>query len=231
MDWSPLWISLRTAFTATFITFFLGISAAKWMTDYRGKGKGIIDSIFNLPLVLPPTVVGFLLLLLFGRNGPIGKLLLKFDTTIIFSWYATVISATVVSFPLMYKTTRGSFEQMDKNLIHAARTLGISEWRIFWKVILPLSWPGVAAATVLAFARSLGEFGATLMIAGNIPGTTQTIPVAIFFAAEGGNMQLAFLWVLLIVAISLVIIILMNYWSDYQRRFLSPNIRNYTRDI
>lgn len=231
MDWSPLWISLRTAFTATFITFFLGISAAKWMTDYRGKGKGIIDSIFNLPLVLPPTVVGFLLLLLFGRNGPIGKLLLKFDTTIIFSWYATVISATVVSFPLMYKTTRGSFEQMDKNLIHAARTLGISEWRIFWKVILPLSWPGVAAATVLSFARALGEFGATLMIAGNIPGTTQTIPVAIFFAAEGGNMQLAFLWVLLIVAISLVIIILMNYWSDYQRRFLSPNIRNYTRDI
>lgn len=226
LDWSPFWISLKTALTATCITFFLGIAAAKWMTDYRGRGKGIIDGILNLPLVLPPTVVGFILLLIFGRNGPIGKLLLQLGTTIIFSWQATVIAATVVSFPLMYKTTRGSFEQMDQNLIHAARTLGISEWRIFWRILLPLSWPGVAAATVLAFARALGEFGATLMIAGNIPGRTQTIPLAIFFAAESGNMDLALIWVVLIIGVSLVVVSLMNYWTDYQRRFLSRRVQS-----
>jgi len=121
----------------------------------------------------------------------------------------------------MYKTSRGALEQVDESLVNAARTLGISEWRIFWQVVMPLAWPGIAAATVLAFARALGEFGATLMIAGNIPGRTQTIPVAIFFAAQGGEMDKALIWVLLIVAISLVVILLMNYWTEYQRRYLS----------
>ncbi|RCX21076.1 molybdate transport system permease protein [Anaerobacterium chartisolvens] len=221
MDMSPLWISLKTAFSATFITFFVGIAAARWMSAYRGKLKGFIDALFNLPLVLPPTVVGFFLLLIFGRYGPIGKLLFELGTTIIFTWPATVIAATVVAFPLMYKTSRGAFEQIDYNVVNAARTLGVSEWKIFWKIILPLAWPGIAAATVLSFARSLGEFGATLMIAGNIPGRTQTIPVAIFFAAEGGDMDKALIWVILIAVISLAVILLMNYWTEYQRRFLS----------
>lgn len=221
MDMSPLWISIKTACTATAVTFFLGLAAARWMTGYRGRLKGLIDGLFNLPLVLPPTVVGFFLLLMFGRYGPVGRLLYKLGTTLIFSWPATVIAAAVVSFPLMYKTSRGALEQIDYTLVSAARTLGVPEGRIFRKVVFPLAWPGIAAATVLTFARSLGEFGATLMIAGNIPGRTQTIPVAIFFAAEGGDMDKALLWVLLIVGISLIVILLMNYWTEHQRRFLS----------
>lgn len=229
-DLSPIWISLKTAFVATVITFFIGIAAARWMAGYQGKLRGLIDGLFNLPLVLPPTVVGFFLLLLLGRYGPIGRLLFKLGTTLIFTWPATVIAASVVAFPLMYKTSRGAFEQIDNTLVNAARTLGVSERRIFWKVILPLAWPGIAAATVLTFARSLGEFGATLMIAGNIPGKTQTLPVAIFFAAEGGDMDKALMWVLLIVGISLTVILLMNYWTEYQRRFLSSGNRGKNKN-
>lgn len=219
-DIAPLWISIKTSFVATAFTFVFGIAAAYWMEAYSGKMKGFIDGILNLPLVLPPTVVGFFLLLICGRNGPVGKILLYFQTTIIFSWPATVIAASVVAFPLMYKTTRGALEQIDKNILNAARTLGVSEYIIFWKITLPLAWPGIAAATVLAFARALGEFGATAMIAGNIPGKTQTIPMAIYFAAQGGEMDKALIWVILIVVISMVVIILMNYWSEYQRRFM-----------
>lgn len=220
LDLSPMWISLKTSLTATVITFFIGIAAAQWIANYKGKFKGILDTVFTLPLVLPPTVVGFFLLLIFGTNGPIGKILLKLGTTIIFSWSATVISAVVVSFPLMYKTSRAALEQIDRNIVNAARTLGISEWRVFWKITLPLAWPGIAAATVLSFARALGEFGATLMVAGNIPGKTQTIPVAIYFAAEGGEMKTALIWVILIVIISTVVMFLMNYWTDHQGKFM-----------
>lgn len=219
-DISPAWISLKTTFVATFITFFIGIASAYWMVNYHGKLKSFVDIIFTLPLVLPPTVVGFFLLLIFGRNGPVGKVLLKFGTTIIFSWPATVIAASVVAFPLMYKTTRGAFEQIDSNIVSAARTLGVSEWRVFWDVVLPLAWPGIAAATVLSFARSLGEFGATLMVAGNIPHKTQTIPVAIYFSAESGEMDKALIWVMLIVGISIITMLLMNYWSEHQRKFI-----------
>lgn len=210
---SPLWISSKTAITSTIITFFLGIAAAWFMKNKRGKFKVFFDSIFTLPMVLPPTVLGFFLLLIFGKNGPIGKLLFSIGIKLIFSWPATVIAATVVAFPLMYKTTAGAFEQIDENILNAARTLGASEWRIFWTVTVPLAWPGIAAGTVLAFARALGEFGATLMIAGNIPGKTQTIPIAIFFAVEGGEMAQAFYWVLIIFLLSLAVIILTNYWS------------------
>ncbi len=218
MDLSPLWISLKTAFSATLITFFVGIAIAWFVAGYHGRLKGFIDGVLVLPMVLPPTVVGFFLLLLLGKNGPLGKLLYTLGTQIIFSWPATVIAAAVVSLPLMYKTARGAFEQIDGNIISAARTLGVSEWRVFWKVSVPLAWPGIVAGTILAFARALGEFGATLMVAGNIPGRTQTIPVAIFFAVEGGEMDQAFAWVFMIFTISLIVMIAMNYWIDHQRK-------------
>ena len=220
MDFSPLWISLKTALVATIITFIIGIIVSYKMANYKGKGRGILDGIFTLPLILPPTVVGFFLLLLCGRNGFIGKIIMSFDKNIIFTWSATVIAATVVSFPMMYRTCRSAFEQIDKNMILAARTLGLSEWNIFFKIAIPLAWPGIIGGLVLSFARALGEFGATLMIAGNIPGKTQTMPVAIFFAVEGGDMNKALLWVLIIVVISFLMIFLLNFWSDKQQRLI-----------
>ncbi|MBD1830313.1 molybdate ABC transporter permease subunit [Microcoleus vaginatus GB1-A2] len=219
-DLSPLWISLKSSAIATFFTFFLGIAAARWMLSTRIKGKALIEGIFISPLVLPPTVVGFLLLMLFGRNGAIGQLLLQFDLTIIFTWQAAAITATVVSFPLMYKTALGAFEQIDANLLNAARTLGASEWQVFWRIMLPLAWPGILAGTILAFARALGEFGATLMLAGNIPGQTQTIPMAIYFAVEAGDMRQAAIWVLIILSLSLSVLTAVNFWTDLQR--ISP---------
>lgn len=189
MDFSPLWISIKTATLSTVITFFLGIIVSYWMSNFKGKSKGIIDGLFTLPLILPPTVVGFFLLLICGKNGPIGKLLDLFNTSLIFSWSATVIAAIVVSFPMMYRTTRSAFEQIDINILSAARTLGLSEFKIFYKIAIPLAMPGIIGGLVLSFARAMGEFGATLMLAGNIPGKTQTMPLAIFFAAEGGDMQ------------------------------------------
>lgn len=221
IDFSPIWISLKTALTATFIVFFLGIAAAWYLANYKGRLKGVIDGLLTLPMVLPPTVAGFFLLLLLGKNGPVGRILFALGTSVIFTWQATVIAAAVVAFPLMYKTARGAFEQIDMNILNAARTLGVSEWTVFWRVSVPLARPGIAAGTVLAFARALGEFGATLMVAGGIPGKTQTIPIAIYFAAEGGDMDKAMAWVLLITLISLTVMVLMNYWLDYQRRFLA----------
>lgn len=216
MDLSPLWISLKTAVTATIVTFFVGLAAAWFVAGYKGRWKGFIDGVLTLPMVLPPTVVGFFLLLFLGKNGPLGQILLALGTRIIFSWSATVIAASVVALPLMYKTARGAFEQIDGNIVHAARTLGVSEWKVFWRVAVPLAWPGIIAGTILAFARALGEFGATLMVAGNIPGKTQTIPVAIFFAVEGGEMQRAMIWVLLVFLISLGMMTVMNCWVDQQ---------------
>ena len=216
-DLSPLWISLKTALFATVFAFFAGIAAAGWMKQYKGKARGIIDGILTLPLVLPPTVVGFLLLLLFGINSPVGQFLMQLDISVIFSWQATVITSTVVAFPLMYKTVLSSFEHIDRDLINCARTLGSSEFKIFWLIILPLAYPGIVAGTILAFARALGEFGATLMLAGSIPGKTQTMPIAIFFAAEAGDMRKALIWVLIMVAISLAVIATIHFWDESQR--------------
>ncbi|MFN6500619.1 MAG: molybdate ABC transporter permease subunit [Nostoc sp. DedQUE01] len=216
LDLSPLWISLKTSLLATFITFFLGIAAAYWMLGYRGKGKSLIEGIFIAPLILPPTVVGFLLLLFFGKNGPVGKLMQTFDFSIVFTWYGAAIAATVVSFPLMYKTALGAFEQIDSNLLRVARTLGATERTIFWRISLPLALPGILAATTLAFARALGEFGATLMLAGNIPGQTQTIPMAIYFAVEAGAMDEAWFWAIAIMVISLSGIIGVNFWQEFR---------------
>jgi molybdate transport system permease protein len=199
---APLWISCKTVLAATAVTFFLGIAAARWMARYQGQFKSVIDGLLILPLVLPPTVVGLGMLILFGKNGPLGQLLLKFGTTVIFSWPATVIAATAMAFPLMYMTARGAFEQVESNIENAARTLGATEWRIFWAVTLPLAWPGVMAGAILSFARSLGEFGATLMLAGNIPGKTATIPVAIYFAVQAGDNREALLLVMIVLIIA-----------------------------
>jgi len=216
MDWSPLWISVATSFTATVITLFLGLAAAAWRGGRKGLAMALVDGFFLLPLVLPPTVVGFLLLLLFGRNGPLGKLLRAFNATVVFSWPATVIAATVVAFPLMYLTARAALEQVDPMLLQAARTLGAAEWRIFRQVSLPLAWPGVLAGTILSFARALGEFGATLMLAGNIPGRTETIPIAIYFAVEANEITQAAIWCLIDVGISLVLLAGLYYWTHLQ---------------
>ncbi|NMD43093.1 MAG: molybdate ABC transporter permease subunit [Firmicutes bacterium] len=213
LDLVPVWISLKTASVSTVFTFFLGLAAARWLSRYQGRTRGVIDGLFTLPLVLPPTVLGFALLLLFGKHGPLGRLLLKLGTTVIFSWSATVIASTVVAFPLMYQTARGAFEQIEPNVENAARTLGASEWTTFWRVTVPLAWPGIMAGIILSFARSLGEFGATLMLAGNIPGRTQTIPLAIYFAVAAGKNEKALLWVAVILVISLTSIFLLNYWK------------------
>ncbi len=212
-DFSPFWISLKVAITAIFFTFFLGIAAAYSLLNYRGRWKSILDSIFLAPLVLPPTVVGFLLLQLFGKYGWLGKFLQMFHFNIIFTWYAGVLAAIVVTFPLMYKTAQAAFEQVDRNLLHAAKTLGASEWRIFWQIALPLAFRGILAGTMLAFARGLGEFGATLMLAGNIQGETTTIPLAIYAAVQAGANQEAWIWTAVILSISCSAIAIANLWT------------------
>jgi len=220
-EFSPLWISIKTAFTATFIVFFIGIAAAWFMSRYKGRGRGILDGILTLPMVLPPTVLGFILLIIIGKNYPIGKLLNGIGITLIFTWVATVIAAAVVAFPLMYRTCVGAFRQIDVNVLNAARTLGASEWKIFWKVAVPLAWPGIAAGTVLSFARALGEFGATMMIAGSIPGKTQTIPIAIYFEVIAGDNGNAVKWVVLIFIISLSVMIASDKWAEKQAFLVS----------
>ena len=217
-EFSPLIVSLKTSFCATVITFFLGIMIAWKIRTINEKIKSIIDSVITLPMVLPPTVVGFFLLIIFGKKGIFGKWLYSIGVSVVFSWWATVLAAIVVAFPLMYRSAKGAFEQIDSNIINAAKTMGVSDFKIFWKVTVPLAWPGIAAGTMLTFARALGEFGATLMIAGNIPGKTQTIPIAIYFASEGGEMEKAYLWVAVVFIISLSVMLVMNMTSLNKRR-------------
>ncbi|HNY16052.1 MAG TPA: molybdate ABC transporter permease subunit [Treponemataceae bacterium] len=218
MDWSPLLISMKTSLSATACALSLGILAAWGIRGLGGRLKAILDVLFTLPMILPPTVLGFGLLLLLGRNGPIGRAFLSIGVRIVFSWGATVIAATVVAFPLVYRTVRASFEQIDSAILNAARTLGLSERSIFCRIMVPMSLPGIVAGAVLAFARALGEFGATLMVAGNIPGRTSTIPIAIYFASEGGDDGRALAWVLIIVAISFTVILAMNWAGGRGRR-------------
>lgn len=210
MDWSPLVVSLKIASTATALVFVLGIAAARAVSRSRGIFRVFADGLCSLPMVLPPTVVGFALLAAFGRRSPAGKFLALFGIRLVFSWWGAVLAAFVVAFPLMYRTARSAFDHIDPSLSAAARTLGMSEWRIFRLITLPLAWPGIAAGVALSFARALGEFGATLMIAGNIPGKTQTIPVAIYFLSEGGFSGRALVWVAVILAISLVSMTVVN---------------------
>lgn len=220
MDFDPILISLKTACAAIAITFFLGIAAARAVIAIRDeKIKMAVDGILTLPLVLPPTVAGFFLLYLFGVRRPLGRFFLEcFGVKIAFSWAATVLAAVVISFPLMYRSARGAFEQVDENLIYAGQTLGLSEWTIFWKIIMPGALPGVMSGGVLAFTRGLGEFGATAMIAGNIAGKTRTLPLAIYSEVAAGNMKGAGRYVWMIVAMSLLIVGGMNAAAARKRR-------------
>ncbi|RYD83376.1 MAG: molybdate ABC transporter permease subunit [Verrucomicrobiaceae bacterium] len=190
---TPLGISLKTALCATLLSAVAGILVARWRFQ-RVTGVGsLFDALLLLPLALPPTVIGLLLLVTFGRKSPIGQWLEEIGVPVVFSWPGAVLAAFVVSFPIMYQTARGAFQQIEPSLLDAARVFGRSEWRILVRIMVPLAWPGLAAGVVLSFVRALGEFGATLMLAGNIPGRTQTAPVAIFFAVEAGDLGTAIL--------------------------------------
>ncbi len=215
MDWSPLWISFKVAAVSTFFTFFIGIAAAKAVTSMK-KGKFIADGILSLPLVLPPTVLGFFLLLMFGRNSSLGQMLGDMGISVIFTWQGAVIASAVASFPIMYRTVRGSFEQMDTELIDAARQMGCGHIRSFFTVWVPLSWPGIASGTTMSFARALGEFGATIMIAGNIPGKTQTMSIAVYTAMQSGDRNTAFRWTGIILVFSLAILTAISFITGRQ---------------
>ncbi|MBP1949443.1 molybdate ABC transporter permease subunit [Virgibacillus litoralis] len=224
MDYTPLFLSLKIASIATAIVVIIGIFLARIISRYRFPGKRILESLLMLPLVLPPTVVGFGLLYLFGKNGPFGSLLLDlFGIQIVFTWFGAVLAAIVVSFPLMYQSAAASFQNYDVNIENAALTMGASKWTVFWTITFPLAWPGLLAGLVLTFARALGEFGATLMIAGYIPNQTETIPLAIYFAVDSGNMDAAVFWVISIVAVGFTAILWLNWWSG-------RNILRFTSD-
>lgn len=223
MDWSPLVISLKTGVLATVFAFFLGVFAAAGIMRLKSGARAVVDGILTLPLVLPPTVAGFFLLLLFSVRRPLGQFLLShFDLKIVQTWPACVIAAFVIAFPLMYRNARGAFEQVDIHLIHAARTLGMTEWKIFWKVVVPVAAPGLAAGTVLTFARAMGEYGATMMLAGNIQGKTRTVSVAIASEVAAGNWDKAGFWVLVIVVLSFLLVSLINLVS-------AKNMKNISR--
>ena len=209
MDFTPLFLSLRAAGIATILVIIIGIPVS-YRVAYMKRGRGIVDSVCTLPMVLPPTVVGFFLLLFFGKNSMVGAWLMERGIPVVFSQTGMVIASAVVSFPLLYRTARGAFEQMDETLVQAAQTLGIGEGRIFFRIVCPNCMPGILAGVILSFARAMGEFGATIMLAGNTPGKTQTAAIAVYTAMQSGNRQLAFQWALLIIGISLFFMLLLN---------------------
>jgi molybdate transport system permease protein len=218
IDWSPVLLSLRVGLSALAVIFVLGTLAARAMTRRHFTGKDVVDGLLVLPLVLPPVVTGFLLLVLLGRNGPVGRFLEgAFGVRLLFTLHAAVLAAVVVAFPLMYQSAKAAFQSVDTRLEDAARTLGAGEARVFLTVTLPLAWPGLVAGTVLSFARSLGEFGATVMVAGNIPGETTTVPLAIFFLADAGDLRAAGIYALVISALSMVMVVALNVWTRRRR--------------
>ena len=221
-DLSPLWISAKVSLCATSIVVGVGTIAAYNMYRFRARGRfsalqntviSIVEGIAIVPLILPPTVVGFILLMLFGKNGWLGQILARWDFRVVFTWYAAVIAAAVIAFPLIYRAALGAFEQIDKLLLDAARVEGASETEVFWYIALPLAMPGILGGTVLAFARALGEFGATLLLAGNIPGQTQTIPMAIYFSVEAGNIEEGWFWAIVIISGSLIGVLAIDRWK------------------
>lgn len=214
LDWSPLYISVKTGIVATIISFFLGIYAARRVLKASDRVRAVVDGILTMPLVLPPTVAGFFLLLFFSRRRPLGILLYEeFGIKVVQSWLGCIIAATVIAFPLMYRNARAAFEQIDANLVYAARTLGMSEIRIFWTVVMPTAGPGIASGTILTFARALGEYGATSMLAGNIPGKTATVSQRIAMVIQDGDYVTAGVWTAVVIVIAFVFILVMNLIS------------------
>ncbi len=230
VDYRPFWVSLRTSLTAMLFVFVLGLAAARLTLKVSDRIKDILDAIFTIPMVLPPTVCGFLLLVLFGNSTPVGRWLIDHGIELVFSWPAAVIAATVVAFPLMYRTVRGAFEAQDPEMLDAARTLGWKEHRIFFRLMLPLAWPSIAAGTVLAFARAMGEFGATLFVAGNFAGVTQTMPIAIYFQWMGGRSDVATFWVFVVILISFIVILFINLYARHTQKFRQGTARKDTGD-
>ena len=226
MDWFPLWNSMRIAAISTVIIFFVGIFSAYYIAKTPRVVKGILDVVLTLPLVLPPTVVGYLLLRLLGPNRVLGRFMLEtFDIKMTMTWWAAIFSTTVVIFPLMYRTARGAFESFDENLAYAGQTLGLSNSYIFWHIRLPYCKQGILAGTVLAFARALGEFGATSMVCGYTPGRTATISTTVYQLWRTNDNVLAFKWVLVNLVISFVVLLAVNLLEKKQRNPKVPRLR------
>ena len=219
MDWYPLWNSIRIALISCIIVFFTGILAAYYVSRFNRVIKGILDVIFTLPLVLPPTVVGYFLLILLGPKRPFGSWMLEhFNVQMIMTWYSGIFAAVVVAFPLMYRTARGAFESFDRTLAYSAQTLGLSNTYIFWRIRMPYCRQGILAGTVLAFARSLGEYGATSMVAGYTPGRTATISTTVYQFWRTNNEALAFRWVMVNLLISTVVLLAVNLLERRERK-------------
>ena len=223
LDWSPLIISLKTGVVATIISFFFGLFAARKVIRLSYRAKAVVDGILTLPMVLPPTVAGFILLLIFSRRRPIGIFLdQQLDIQVVQTWLGCILAATVIAFPLMYRNARAAFEQIDANLVYAGRTLGMSETSIFWRIVVPTAGPGIASGTILTFARAMGEYGATSMLAGNIPGKTGTVSQRIAMVIQDGDYVTAGFWVVVVLLIAFVIIFLVNL-------FTGRNMKNIKR--
>jgi molybdate transport system permease protein len=217
VNWFPLWLSLRVAAVATLVSLALGLWIAYLLANHRFRGKEVLDALVTLPLVLPPTVLGYYLLVVLGRSSPVGHVYeWAFGGPLVFTWQAAVVASTLHAIPLLVKSARAAFETVDRSYEKAARNLGASDWRVFWRVTLPLSRRAVIAATVLAFARALGDFGATLMIAGDIPGRTQTAAIAIYDAVEGGNTVVARVLVLVLSGMAMAIVYAANRLQQRQ---------------
>ncbi len=218
MDWYPLWNSLRIAAVSSVLVFFLGIFAAYYVARLPKAVKGILDVVFTLPMVLPPTVCGYFLLLLFGVKRPVGMLLAKLGMQVVMSWQGGILASAVVAFPLMYRTARGAFESFDETLAYSGQTLGLSNTYIFWNIRMPACRQGILAGTVLAFARALGEYGATSMLIGYIPGKTATISTTVYQLWRTNDESGAFLWVMVNLAISTVILLVVNMLETRNRK-------------
>lgn len=218
MDWYPLWNSLRIAAVSCVIVFFVGIFAAYYVAKLPRWIKGIVDVLFTLPMVLPPTVCGYFLLLLFGVKRPMGVFLSRFGIQVVMTWYGGILASAVVAFPLMYRTARGAFESFDETLAYAGQTLGLSNTYIFWKIRMPACRQGILAGTVLAFARALGEYGATSMLIGYIPGKTATISTTVYQLWRTNDEAGAFVWVMVNLGISTVILLVVNMLETRNRK-------------
>lgn len=219
MDFSPVWISLKTTACASAVTFVLGILAAWAVVFIKGRQlKAVVDGILTIPLVLPPTVAGFFLLYLFGARRPIGSFVEDvFGFRIAFSWFATVLAAVIVSFPLMYRSAKAGFEQIDQNMIEEAKMMGLGKWGILWKILFPCTFPSILSGMILSTTRGLGEYGATAMLAGNIPGKTRTLPLAVYSEVAAGNMDRAWIYVAVILGVAFIAVWIMNMTAKADR--------------